>query len=169
MASPSAGLSGNQKEQRKLTCRRALITGLTLWGLVLAGAAQCAAQSFTSFDVPGSTLTFAQSINDDGAITGHWISSGFTHGFLRDPDGTITSFGPPDSTGTAPQSINSSGAITGYYFGPSGGHGFLRDPDGTITCLDAPGPIGTFPLSINDSGAITGYVFLNGNHGFVFQ
>ena len=105
MATPSVGLSGNQKEQRKLTCRRALAAWLTLWGLALAGAAQCAAQSFISFDPPGSTDTEPLSINPSGAITGTYFAAGTYHGFLRAEDGTITSFDSPGFGRTAGLSI----------------------------------------------------------------
>ena len=57
----------------------------------------------TTFDVPGSSQTFAVSINDEGAITGYHGTTpppGFLvqpHGFVRDPEGNITTFDVPSS------------------------------------------------------------------------
>jgi hypothetical protein len=53
---------------------------------------------FVQFDAPGSGIVYsgteAVSINSRGAITGYVVDSGYgTHGFRRDPDGTITGSG----------------------------------------------------------------------------
>jgi len=141
---------------------------------------------FTALDAPGASSTAAfgygtlpESINDAGAITGHYgDANGLYHGFLRSPGGKFTTFDAPGAAiGTLPRSINAGGAITGHY-GDANGlyHGFLRSSDGKITTFDAPGAgtgagsgFGTFPESINDAGAITGhYIDAQGlNHGFL--
>ena len=83
----------------------------------------------TSFDVPGSTQTYAFSINAAGLVTGWYLDSrNVQHGFLRSPHGAITSFDPPGSTGTEAVSIDDLGVITGSYINRSTSLGFLRVP-----------------------------------------
>jgi hypothetical protein len=141
---------------------------------------------FITFDASGAKSvpaagygTVPESINDVGAITGHYIDvRDVTRGFLRSPVGRFTTFDAPGASstaafgfGTLPESINHPGAITGHY-GDANGlyHGFLRSPGGKFTTFDVPGAaIGTLPKSINAGGAITGhYVDANGlHHGFL--
>jgi hypothetical protein len=86
--------------------------------------------TFTTFDPPGSNLTFASAINPAGTITGSYFDANFVaHGFVRAPDSTITSFDPAGSADTSPNSINPAGAITGSYNDANFvAHGFLRIP-----------------------------------------
>ena len=82
------------------------------------------APTFTTFDFPGSVLTWPASINPAGAITGYYIDASYmSHGFLRAPDGSFTTFDAPGLY-MRPQSINPAGAITGYYYDWTH-HGFL--------------------------------------------
>jgi hypothetical protein len=141
---------------------------------------------FTTFDAPGASSsaafgygTLPESINDAGAIAGHYgDANGLYHGFLRIPGGEFTTFDAPGAAmGTLPKSINASGAITGHYVNAQNvNHGFVRSPSGNFTMFDAPGAgtnagsgFGTFPESINDAGAVTGhYIDAQGlNHGFL--
>ena len=71
--------------------------------------------TFTSFDPPGSTLTLPTDINTPGQIVGRYLSAGKTHGFLREPDGTITTIDYPGAGFTVAGSINNSGSIVGWY------------------------------------------------------
>ena len=107
--------------------------------LGLAAGAFC--QTYVQFSVDAGT--FAQSINKKGATTGFYFDfAHFSHGFVRDPGGTITAFDVPGGSGTQAFSINDKGAITGYYFVlPSGVSGFIRDPEGNFTTFDPPGSI----------------------------
>ena len=129
------------------------------------------AQNIIMFDAPNSGGTIATAINSTGQITGYYqdTTSGITHGFLRETDGTIITFdGPPltlaYSDFTVGLAINSAGQIAGSYVEysvPAGEfleHGFLRDSDGTITTFD----IGHRVLNsaINPAAQIAGsYVF----------
>jgi hypothetical protein len=62
---------------------------------------------FTSFEVPGADTsagsyagTLPSSINDLGEVTGNYTdASGFTHGFLRSPEGSYTMFDVPGAVG----------------------------------------------------------------------
>ncbi len=142
--------------------------------------------TFATFDAPGASSTAAfgygtlpESINDAGAITGHYAdANGLYHGFLRSPGGKFTIFDAPGAAiGTLPKSINARGAIAGHYVDTQGlNHGFVRSPSGNFTTFDAPGAgagadsgFGTFADSINDAGAVTGhYIDAQGlNHGFL--
>jgi hypothetical protein len=153
---------------------------------VTRGFVRSPSGNLITFDAPGAGTTAAfgygtlpESINDAGAITGHYGDpSGLYHGFLRSPGGKFTTFDAPGAAaGTLPKSINAGGAITGHYVDAQNvNRGFVRSPNGNFTTLDAPGAgtkagsgFGTFPESINDAGAITGhYTDAQGlNHGFV--
>jgi hypothetical protein len=138
-----------------------LICGWELSGANIAAKAE----PITTFDPPGSTFTFPTGINQAGAITGYYFTSGpFPRGFLRASDGTLTTFDPAGTTATG---INQAGAITGSYRDANGLHGFLRAPSGAFTPFDAPGT-DTSPTAINAAGAITGfYRDANGMHGFL--
>jgi hypothetical protein len=83
----------------------------------------------------GASFIFAPhwiSIDQAGDITGFYNdAAGYSHGFVRNPYGTISSFDPPESKGTFPNGINDAGAIAGYYFYSRGGGavvGFIRVP-----------------------------------------
>jgi hypothetical protein len=41
--------------------------------------------NYTTLDVPGSTFTWANGINDSGQIVGSYEDAGGTHGFLATP------------------------------------------------------------------------------------
>jgi hypothetical protein len=136
---------------------RTVLLGIsTLW---LAGSA-AGQGNLLMFDVPGFTITEAQSINEAGTIAGYYFSTGQPgrHGFIRDTAGTITSFDPPGSALTWVGGINFAGAIAGYYMDSSQQqHGFLRDPSGQFTSFDPPGGTAIVALDINDLGEITGW------------
>ena len=132
---------------------------------------------FITFDVPGSFGIFPASINPAGEIAGFYFDLNFaSHGFFREPHGTIIKFDVPNSNSTSLVSINPAGAITGNYTQANrlGAHGFLREPNGTIITFDVPDAVSTSPTSINPAGVITGN-FLAANdptflsHGFVRQ
>lgn len=87
------------------------------------------ADTFITFDPPGSTGTFPSGINPAGAITGTYFDASGGHGFLRTPHGTFTKFDVPGAAGegTFAFAINPAGAITGIYHDASNAfHGFLR-------------------------------------------
>lgn len=164
-----------------------------------------------TFDVPDAVGASPMSINPAGVITGQYITandpqniasndpaivdacisgaignigSDLSHGFVREPNGTITKFDVPGAGksgpgGTYPNSINPAGVITGNYSDNSCvSHGFVREPDGRTSTFDNPEP-GTppfqtnpdlIPYSINPAGVITGnYVNARtaASHGFL--
>lgn len=128
---------------------------------------------FTSFAVPGATVTSPVGINIFGAIAGTWNAGGsIIHGFVRGPGGAITTFDPRGSQDTFVSSINAIGEITGTYLDANfASHGFLRNPNGTIITFDPPGSSYTATAaSVNDLGAITGqFSDSTGQHGYIRQ
>lgn len=136
------GLGPTSRQQAPLAAQAGLGVGTT----------------FVSFDPPGSTLTLATDINTGGEIVGRYLSAGKTHGFLREPDGTISTIDFPGSGFTVAASINNSGAITGWYTLPAAPairHGFVLQ-DGTFRSFDPPGSTFTNPLGTSESGAVVG-------------
>jgi len=126
--------------------------------------------SFITFDVPRDLATTPLSINPAGTITGYFLDANLaSHGFLREPHGTIITFDVPGAVGTFSLGINPAGAIAGWYADTNFvAHGFLRERHGIIA-FDAARNVNTFPASINPEGAITGeYIDANFvSHGFL--
>lgn len=126
---------------------------------------------FTTFDVPftpgfSPVETEANGINILGQIVGDYSDSNtnFTHGYLRDPDGTFTPIDFPFAGGvfeTSPKDINVKGVIVGQYF-PIGSPAqcFILQ-DGQFTTINFQGPgfsgtINTGCRGINNRGQIVG-------------
>jgi hypothetical protein len=100
---------------------------------------------FTLFQPPGTMPEWLEHLPPYYTGEPHWISidqagdvTGFstdaaqlTHGFVRNPYGTITQFDPPEGNNTFPTCINDGGAIAGYYSYKKGGGppvAFIRVP-----------------------------------------
>jgi hypothetical protein len=143
--------------------------GLSLLALSLGSALH--AQTFTTFDVLNAQSTTPAGINANGTVTGVFQDASGSHGFVRQPNGSITNFDVPGSTGTFPSGINAAGRIVGYSNGPvvSQGlnsheiRGFLRSSNGQISLfdcdqLDDPFPTTTssYPNAISNNGAFVG-------------
>jgi len=114
--------------------------------------------TFTVFDPPGSTSTFATDINDSGLVVGAYDSGMRSHGFIRGADGAITTFDDPDAHDIVPFSINRSGVIVGEI----GEYGsvvvFIRSAAGKFKRFDLPGSdVDQLDwVGINDNGMIAG-------------
>jgi hypothetical protein len=131
---------------------------------------------FITFQAPGADTTagsyngtYPSSINDLGAITGnYWDANGFSHGFLRRPDGKFTTFDVPGvgGYGTTPRALNLEGVVVGVYTDSNYSfHAFLRSPDGKFTTWIGPdactgngseGCYGSGASNINAFGTIAG-------------
>ena len=95
-----------------------------------------------TFDAPGADATpnayngtWAQNINDDGAITGvSYDAMGAAHGYLRSPDGRFTAFDVPGAiNGTWPIYLGGEGEVVGYSLDANLlFHAFLRRANGTF-------------------------------------
>ena len=119
--------------------------------------------TFATIDVPGSSITSANGMNNSGQIVGSYAdSAGHTHGFL-DTRGSFSTINVPGATSTSANGINNFGDIVGNFVDNKGmEHGFL-DHHGHFTNIDAPGATtyfgianGTSANGINDNGQIVG-------------
>jgi hypothetical protein len=131
---------------------------------------------FITFQAPGADTTAGSfngtsptSINDLGVITGSYNdANGFSHGFLRSPDGKFTTFDVPGvgGFGTTPRAFNIEGAVVGVYTDSNYSfHAFLRSPDGRFTTWIGPeactgngseGCFGSGASNINAPGTVVG-------------
>jgi probable HAF family extracellular repeat protein len=129
--------------------------------------------SFTPIDVPGSTGTVLQDINNAGDIVGSFSvppPGPVRQGFLLN-GGTITPIYMPGVPRTLFTNINNLGHIVGFFVDNAGvNHGFLLS-GGSFTTIDPTGTTGTFANGINDTGQIVGqYTDASGtDHGFLFS
>jgi len=141
-------------------------SGSTSWllhhGFVLSNG------TYTSLDAPGANLnvngtqtgTWAEGINDAGAIVGYYVDgNGVTHGFVLSGT-TYTTLDYPGASstynssfkfvGTKAYGINNAGTIVGQYTDASGViHGFLATPGSNPP---------SFTLTVVNSGAGSGTV-----------
>ncbi|WP_206107921.1 hypothetical protein [Paludisphaera rhizosphaerae] len=148
---------------------RAFVLGpLAFVGVLTSHAAL--ADSIITVDVPGSTSTTLNGINDTGVAVGSYDASFATHAFIRQPDGTISTFDVAGAVSTYGQGINNAGLVTGYYDIGGAYVGYLRATDGTITSFTVPLALSTQGFGINNLGQIVGTYSLSGSldfHGFI--
>lgn len=146
--------------------------------LVYHGFIRTADGSATGFDAPGAGTdsdkhqgTFALAINATDASAGYFSdASNVSHGFVRDPSGTLTIVDPDPGHGATCDAINDSGTVAGAFGDGTSTHGFVRLADGTMKSFDAlAGARATVANNINKSGVIAGYVVDSAGvpHGFV--
>jgi hypothetical protein len=123
--------------------------------------------TFTILDVPGSTQTVAETVNDSGQVAGTFVTASGTHCFVRGTDGTFVTFESPGGPTTGIfgfLKLNAAGSITGAFLDSSFAfHSFIRNPAGVITTIDAPGAGigltgGTQVHGINSQGTIVGVI-----------
>ena len=152
-------------------------------GRVLLIATACAILSvnaaakatYVKFVVPGATSTSVFPINASGMVGGSWTDeTGYTHGFVRTPDGVISKIDVPDAYSTEVYSINDKGVTIGSSDMDGTRQsitGFIRQPNGKFSTFDAPGSDGiTWIRDINEHNAIVGsYGGSGAYHGFIRQ
>jgi uncharacterized membrane protein len=104
-----------------------VIGGYTDVHFVTHGFLRDAAVNITTIDKPGATLTFANGINDRGAVAGGAVVAQVFGGFRRDASGKFFKISaPPPNHVTTPTSLNLKN-ITGWYYDVNGGiHGFVQ-------------------------------------------
>jgi len=94
--------------------------------------------TYTTFDplAADGVSSFAEGINDSGAITGTYRDPSLVrHGYVEEPGGTFVSFDDPNAAqlplssvniGTTALRINASGTVVGFYSDSAGvRHGFI--------------------------------------------
>jgi hypothetical protein len=127
--------------------------------------------TFTEFDVPGSTNTYVEGINDQGDFVGAEDSTGALLAY-KNLDGTTETIDISGATASYAFGINRKRECTGQYT-DSGGiiHGYFADASGAITTFDPPLSTGTYPFGLNNRALIVGrYAGADGvNHAFVLK
>jgi hypothetical protein len=126
-------------------------------GAAVAASSFGWAQTYTTVDYPGATLTeLIGGPNPQGtSVGGYLLTSGGLHGFTV-RGGVFKPFDPPGSTFTSANFINPQGDIVGAYVDASGvSHGFVLS-GGSYTRVDYPGAAGTELTSVNPSGEMSG-------------
>jgi beta-lactamase regulating signal transducer with metallopeptidase domain/uncharacterized membrane protein len=143
-------------------------------GIVQASARQAqpqAAYTFTTIDIPESTLTVATGIDTLGRVVGYYADARGTHGFLLN-GGALSTIDFPGAAWTAAYGINAAGQIVGAY-GPNettGRHGFLLSGS-NFSSFDFPASADTVARGVNNRGQIVGhYLGQDGfRHGFLLS
>src|SRR5215469_2835305 len=101
----------------------ALASGMLVFFLTAAEAAEAPRYVFFHINVPNATNTVARGINDAGQIVGYFSDSNGTHAFFLS-DGNYTIIDVPHAS-TQGRGINASGQVVGYFTDSTGTHGFL--------------------------------------------
>src|SRR5664279_923518 len=135
--------------------------------IVAAGCMSLAAQTYTlqAFHIPyaPNASTYAQGINDRGAVVGRFAY----RGFKRNADGVfeLPIDDPNAGQFTVPFGINDSGVISGVYFNSSLNVclGFLRDR-GVFTDYNAHPGWSTWVMGINNKGDLVGQIITDNGY-----
>ena len=114
--------------------------------------------TYTSFNYPGATYTFAEDVNSQGDIVGIYISpdSNGNQGYVLS-GGTYTSIEFPGALETQAIAINDAGVIVGAYYTSDSSltQGFVLS-GGVYTTLTIPAEPYTFLDDINNDGVVLG-------------
>jgi len=126
---------------------------------------------FVSFDAPDAGTgahqgTFVNDINESHVVTGYYVDSTTSHGYIRSSSGVITEFDVPGSFYTSPSAISSTGQVIGTFLtnAQTGNHAFLRTPSGHFVSIDVPGATDTDAGGFSSTGQIIG-VFETSSRG----
>lgn len=130
--------------------------------------------NLTLITIPPANGSEADGINRSNQVVGTYTdSSGASHGFFRDANGTLTfPIDVPGATSTLPRALNDKNSIVGRYIDGAGVvHGFLFQMPSTFVTFDYPGALQTSLNGINNGGHISGrYTDTAGvEHGFIAE
>src|SRR6188768_2319995 len=107
--------------------------------------------TFSTIEVPGSTLTVASGIDLMGRVVGYYSDNSGTHGFVYN-NGVPARIDYPGSGWTVALGISNTGQIVGAYGAsdaPSGRRGFLL-AGSSFSSFEVPGAIDTIARSVNN-------------------
>jgi probable HAF family extracellular repeat protein len=106
-----------------------------------------------------SNATFAESINNNGVVSGYYYATTGFHGFTYDAGAFTTVDDPAGTHGTILSGLNENGDETGIYFNGAYQRTAYVDVGGVYTNIaDPAAPNLTFPAAINDSDEVVGTV-----------
>lgn len=166
------------KSQAPVPTRFAMLFALTsIVALCATALAQDVVPSqYISFDAPQAGTgsgqgTFPNAINHKGWIGGTVVlGTGFSQGFIREPNGSFIAVLPPGAAQSWVAAINSSNETAGSSYGVGTTSGFVRDATGNYTQLGVSGANTTVASGINDSGLVSGFYSDSvGSHGFLWS
>ena len=142
------------------------LPGKPMQGFILRGGAWTVVDYRP--DAPSNTMNCYFSINDAGAMVGHWGTRGTLHGVLY-KDGKFTRLDYGGGGSLDALGINNAGDIVGYFYdGAQVLHGYLLR-NGRFTPIDVPDARQTVAVTINNAGDIVGrYTDAKGvQHGYL--
>src|ERR1700755_2768349 len=137
----------------------------TIAFVLTATIAAAEARPWVYIDMPGASLTDPVAISGRNHVIGTYVESdGFTsHGFLRDPDGTLHDVIIPGYSHPLVTGINAKGAIAGRVEDGQGRPiAFVRAPNGSVTTFTTLSGSNMIPTAINGHGEVAGFY---GDHG----
>ncbi len=129
--------------------------------------------SYAQFDVPGSSGTVLQGINDVGDFAGYYYNqANAVEGFVS-VGGAVTTIDVPGGYYVTPHQLNAANQVVGYYVNTTSGfsYGFYSTPAGTLKYpVAAPGSLTTYLYGINDRGWMVGKFYDHSRlgHGLFF-
>jgi uncharacterized membrane protein len=143
----------NRKAASTGSARRTVALAFLMYSI----AAVAQADTVTTIDYPGASVTEVNSINERGEIVGSAVVAGVRRGF-RYLDGVFDDIIYPGAIRTEGLDVNAQGEIAGFYQDASGQfYGYTLDSRGTFTSYDyEPATTGTFILGLNASGTFAG-------------
>jgi hypothetical protein len=118
--------------------------------------------NFISFELPGSSFSVPQAINNLQEIVGWYVDSSYNpHGFIRQPNGKlIYPIDPAGSIQTELYGVNDQGVVVGTFEDENGlFHGLVMQRDGQITQLDVSDAFDTDVQGINNERRICGFYY----------
>jgi len=128
---------------------------------------------YTQYDVPGSSGTVLQGINNAGDFVGYYYTPiNELKGFMN-IGGTVTTIDIPGGSNVTPHQLNSANQVVGYYVDNASGFGysFYTGLTGTLQYpISAPGSTTTYLYGINDRGWMVGKYYDHSRigHGLLF-
>jgi hypothetical protein len=122
----------------------------------------------TEFTVFGAPTSDAEGINGADQIVGLFTDAGgVTHGYLRQPGGSLVAIDFPGSLLTEAFGINDFGVISGEYKASDGTFSAFTDNNGVFASFSCPNSSSTLGRRLNDAGVVVGQCSDPG--GFIAQ
>jgi len=113
--------------------------------------------TFTSFDPPGSTVTYAQGVTGTNGVYGTYSGATSVYtGFLLNGT-TYTTLSYPGAAGTIVTGENDTGLVTGYYYDSADTVHAFAWQNGTFSQPPLTGGVQSVATGVNNSGEIAGY------------
>ena len=151
------------------------LAALAAFGIASAFAApsQAAIQYSIANIVPNGISSYANSINNNGAVAGDFYNGSYTHAFYY--NGSVTDIDPAlgNPNYSYAYGLNDSGLTTGEFYTGSYYRAFIYSPStNTAQDLSSAFPAGTIDSDgdgINNSGQVVGEFYNGQEHAFLYS